>query len=113
MSTIIVFEKKVHGKTFFGKVVDLPIDSISAVGYVDLTKTLTITTSSGIIQFQLINNYKEIYKEISKLISNRQNKTINHSNDSLDDLKKLKDLLDSGVINNKEFEEKKKKILDL
>ncbi len=46
---------------------------------------------------------------------NQNNKSVNNQvvDDELDKLRKLKQLLDEGVITKKEFEEKKKKILDL
>ncbi len=69
----------------------------------------------------MIGNYKEIGEVLSTLINERQEATQapvivatpTQSGDKLDDLKKLKDLLDNGIITQEEFETKKKQILGL
>ena len=50
---IIVTDKRVYGKAAFGKQVDLPIDSISAVGTISLFKGVSVATSSGVIKFYI------------------------------------------------------------
>lgn len=140
---IVVTNKRVFGKTIFGRQVDLPLDSISAVGYFSYFKELRISTSSGIIKFAFLKNSEQVYNIVSQLLSQRQNSnayyrqnvvpnmnnysanlapninqnnnSINNqlANDELDKLRSLKKLMDEGVITKKEFEEKKKKILDL
>ncbi len=68
---IIVTNKRVYGKTAFGKRVDLPIDSISVVG-TSFLKGIDVGTSSGKIKFKGIKNYMEIHKVIIKLLNERQ-----------------------------------------
>ena len=119
---IAVTDKRVYGKTMFGQRVDLPIDSISSVGF-GAFHGIYVGTSSGKISFSLILNNKEIHKAINDLLINRQeknnfstvverNKTVNLTSNA-DELKKYKDLLDSGVISQEEFDAKKKQILGL
>lgn len=116
--TLTVTEKDVRGKTLFGKEVVLPIYMISAYSTRSFMSTIGIATSSGLVKFAFIENYAEIGAVLSKLIANRQSETVNtqaNSNNSsnMDDLVKLKSLLDSGIITQEEFEAKKKQLLGL
>lgn len=116
---LTVSDKRVFGSTVFGKRVDLPIDSISAVA-TSVFKGVAIGTSSGRISFKFVGNNKEIHSVISGLIIERQNKAtvintvapeVTQSN--ADELKKYKDLLDMGAITQDEYDEKKKQLLGL
>lgn len=118
---IVVTNKRVYGRTSFGKQVDLPLDSISAVA-TSLFKGIAVGTSSGRIKFLGISNRNEIYEEIKKILADRQSKevktnapvtNITQEQSSADELKKFKDLLDSGVITQEEFDAKKKQLLGL
>ena len=119
-SKITVTDKRVYGRSAFGKKVDLPMDSISAVATSALLNMICVATSAGKIKFYLVCNYLETHHEISLLISARQNENksttvINQTNaaSGADELKKYKDLLDSGIITQEEFDAKKKQILGL
>ena len=118
---LTVTDKRVYGKTVFGKRVDLPFDSISAVGTA-LMKSIAVTTSSGAIKFALIANSNEVHSVVSNLLIERQSKPtataapvvkqeIPQSN--AEELKKYKELLDMGVITQEEFDAKKKQLLGL
>ncbi|MBO5242001.1 MAG: SHOCT domain-containing protein [Lachnospiraceae bacterium] len=114
---IIITNKRVYGRTAFGKQVDLPIDSVSAVG-TSIFKGITIATSSGRINFHGISNRDEIHTVVSRLLVERQDfnrkKVIyQETQSSTDELKKYKELLDSGVITQEEFDAKKKQLLGL
>ena len=118
---IVVTDKRVYGKTSFGKQVDLPLDSISAVG-TSVFKGIAVGTSSGRIKFLGISNRNEIYEEIKKILADRQTKevkasapvtNITQAQSSADELKKFKELLDSGIITQEEFDAKKKQLLGL
>lgn len=115
---ISVTNTRIYGKAAFGKRVDLPLDSISAVG-TSFLKGIDVGTSSGRIKFKLIKNQDEIHSVISKLLMKRQqaekiNSTQNNEKSSnADELKKFRDLLDSGIITQEEFEQKKKQLLGL
>jgi hypothetical protein len=114
---IVVSNKKVFGKVKFGKRVDLPLNQISSVGQ-GWFKSISVATSSGIIRFWLLSNRQEVFSAISELLSQFQNnnQTVIHKEEKLssaDELKKYKDLLDSGVITQEEFDAKKKQLLGL
>ena len=117
--SMIVTEKRVYGIAAFGKRVDLPVDSISAVGLGYLSSVF-VATSSGKISFFGIKNGYDIHKIISGLISNR---TKNNGQEvsvssikattSAEELKQYNELLKEGVITQEEFDAKKKQILNI
>ena len=116
---LTVTNKRVYGRGGFGKRVDLPFDSISAVG-TGMLKSLAVTSSSGAIKFAWLQNRDEIHEAINKLLVERQSKpaaqtTIKQEipQSAADELKKYKDLLDSGTITQAEFDAKKKQLLGL
>lgn len=111
---IVVTNTRVYGKCAFGKRVDLPIDTISAIG-TSFLKGIDIGTSAGKIHFKGISNNNEIHAEISKLLNNRQNKDQKQVNNTstTGELKQYKELLDNGVITQAEFEAKKKQLLGI
>ena len=119
-SELTVTDKRIYGVVAWGKRVDLPLDSISATSTKKFLKTLSVSTSSGFIRFRLVKNYDEIYNIINNLLINRQQKptapatiTQEPKTDSIDQLRKYKDLLDDGIITQEEFDAKKKQLLDL
>lgn len=114
---IVVTNKRVFGKKAFGTRVDLPIDTISAVG-TSFLMGIDIGTSAGKIHFKGISNNNEIHAEISKLLNNRQsNKKVDNQEpvktSTIEELKQYKELLDNGVITQEEFEKKKKQLLGI
>lgn len=112
---IVVTNKRIYGKAAFGKRVDLPLNSVSAVEITNLFKGIGISTSSGVIKFYYITNAAEIHKVVSDLVVNRNETTSNiiKNESGADELKKYKELLDQGIITKEEFDAKKKKLLDL
>lgn len=117
---LTITDKRVYGKVAFGKRVDLPVDSVSATSTIGLFKGISVSTSSGKISFLAIKNANEIYEIINNLLVDRQKEksqntgtTIIQNSDEADQLKKYKDLLDSGVITQEEFDAKKKQLLGL
>ena len=113
---LIITDKRVYGKATFGKRVDLPIDSISAVGTSSLWG-IDIGTSSGRIHFKLIKNKNEIHSVLSGLLMDRQQKPKNtivqNTTSNADELEKFKELLDKDIITKEEFDAKKKQLLGL
>lgn len=109
---IIVTNTRVYGKKAFGKRVDLPFDTISAVG-TSFLKGIDVGTSAGRIHFKGILNNQEIHTEISKLLNARQGSTKVSNTSTTEELTKYKNLLDTGVITQEEFDAKKKQLLDL
>ena len=125
---LIVTEKNVKGKAIFGKEVVLPIYMVSAYSTKSFMSIISVSSSSGCAEFSFIKNYSEIGNVLSQLINKRQDQTQNVANEitaqkvetvqsttnsNMDDLIKLKSLLDQGVITQEEFEAKKKQLLGL
>ena len=119
--SITVTDKRVYGTATWGKRVDLPFDSISAVA-IAMFNTIAVATSSGSIKFSCIENYDEVHKEISKLLVNRQKEKTNTviveketkiGNDTASELKKFNELLKEGIITQEEVDAKKKQLLGL
>ena len=113
---ITITDKRVCGKTYFGRSVDLPMDSVSAVG-ASWLKGIAVSTSSGKVSFLLMEHSKEIYELLRQLLIDRQEQKWKSQNggtftDNAEELKKYKELLDSGVITQEEFETKKKQLLN-
>ena len=114
-----ITENSVKGKTLFGREVVLPLDMVSAYSTSKLLSVVAVATASGITRFSLVENYKEIGDVLSRLISQRQRNTqVDNTesyskSDSMDDLIKLKSLLDAGIITQEEFDAKKKQLLGL
>lgn len=116
---LTITDKRICGKTVFGKKVDLPIDSITAVAS-NVFDTLSVSTSSGLISFFGIDNRDEMLEVINNLIIERQQnissqiiETKQKSIDTPEELIKYKDLLDMGVITQEEFDAKKRQLLGL
>lgn len=123
-----VTDKRIYGKIRFGNRVDLPIDSISATEIISFLYGISVATSSGKIKFYGIKNRYQMYSVINDLLISRQNNKNNLSTtisvptspkapenktETPDDLIKLKELLDKGIITQEEFDTKKKQILGL
>lgn len=114
-----ITDKNVYGKTLFRSKVILPIHMISAYSVNKLLSSVTVTTASGSTSFLLIENWEEIGNVLSTLINKRQEDTSKQSMQSpqqqsnLDELKKLKELLDLGILTQEEYNEKKKQLLNL
>ncbi len=116
---IVVTNRNVYGRRLFGKTLILPIYQISAVFNARIFSRIAIVTSMGVIRFFWIDNNRLIATEIRNLINERQANTEMDSSKNnpqpgayLDELEKLKELLDSGVITQDEFVAKKKQILN-
>lgn len=111
---LTVTNKRVYGRTSTGKRVDLPLDSVSAVGL--QKSTIAVTTASGALKFTYLANAQEIHSAVSNLLVNRQQNPAAPGaaeQSSADELKKYKELLDTGVITQAEFDAKKKQLLEL
>lgn len=113
-STLVVTDRRVLGKGSWGLAVDLPLNQISSIG-LGLFKTISISTSSGKVLFWLVENRDEVHEKLSELLVKVQSNDISRNAEisSADELKKYKELLESGVITQEEFDAKKKQILGL
>ena len=114
--SLTVTDKRVYGKASFGRRIDLPVNQISSVG-IDILDSVAVATSSGKIKFWLLINKTEIHNAISELLINQQKTeaktTVEVKSSNADELKKYKELFDSGVITQEEFDAKKKQLLGL
>lgn len=108
---LTVTNKRIYGKTIFGKRVDLPLDSISSISRIKIFNGISVATSSGKISFQFMDNNENIYNSISQLLVERQDEKSNGNSDYIEELKKIKELMDDGIITRDEFEKKKKELL--
>lgn len=115
-----ITNKRIYGKMAFGKKVDFPIESIIATTQIQALKCITISTASGKFSFLLIKNNDAVYSTLNKFQLEQQ-KTSNPfvssesiiETDDVQQLKKFKELLDSGIITQEEFDKKKKELLGL
>lgn len=118
---IVITDKNISGRTFWGKKVILPIHMISAFSISKIFSVVAITSSSGCIKFPCIGNREKIAKVLQQLLNERQTKTEieekevlqNNNLTDVDYLIKLKNLLDNNIITQEEFEKKKKEILGI
>lgn len=117
---LTVTNKRVYGRGFLGKRVDLPIDSVSAISLtLSIFAGISVSTSSGRIVFYFIENRSQIYQVLNNLLIERQSAKASQATNSAtaqsnaDELKKYKELLDNGIITPEEFESKKKQLLGL
>ena len=115
---ITITDKRVYGTDVASKRVDLPLDSISAVRTSSFSG-LAVSTASGSLKFTMLKNRDELHETISNLLVLRQDKVVSATikpeipQSNADELKKYKDLLDSGIITQDEFDAKKKQLLGL
>jgi len=110
---LTITDKRVCGKSTFGRRVDLPVDSISSISK-NLLLGITVSTSSGKINWFMISNKEKVYGVLEKLIISRQKKDNKRkiNNSAADELKKYKELLDDGAITKEEYNKKKKELLN-
>ena len=116
---ITVSDKRVWGKTSFGKRVDLPFNQISAVAYGNFG-SVSVGTASGHVSFWYLENKYEIHDAIADVLVKQQNNATTTTTikqeipqSNADELKKFKELLDMGIITQEEFDAKKKQLLGL
>lgn len=117
-SNITVTNKRVYGRAVFGKRVDLPMDSVSAVSITSFLNGISVATSAGTIKFKLISNNAMIHQEISKQLVARQapmttGNIVQQNESTIKQLEEYKKLLDNGTITQEEFDMKKKQLLGL
>lgn len=119
-TNICVTNMRVYGKAFWGKRVDLPLDSISAVA-IGFGHSIIVSTSSGKIAFSEIDNRNEIYEEINKLLMERQHNshamkapTINQEShqSNADEIKNIKNFLILASLHKKNLTQRKNSYLD-
>lgn len=68
---LTVTNRRVWGKAAFGRRVDLPLDSITAVG-TGIFRSISVVAPSGAIRVMLIKNRDEIHQVLIRLLLTRQ-----------------------------------------
>ena len=122
--SIVVTNYKITGAYGFKEQMNIPIDSISSVTMnSSFLSAIGFTCAGNAYRMSYIENRIEIIEVVNKLIAERTadkrlcNTPIkaeqNSSNDITTELKKYKSLLDEGLITQKDFENKKKQLLNL
>ena len=120
---LTVTEKNIIGKSILGRKVTLPLYMVSSFSTRKFLSLISVSSASGRTKFYFIANNQEIGDVLQNSINERQANTQTAQQtistpqqapiNNLDDLKKLKELLDAEIITKEEFEQKKKQILGL
>ena len=115
---ITVTNEAISGKLPHGKTVHIPLNQITAINRSSFNG-VSITSIGNVSNFHCIENREEVMKAISYLLANPQQSSMQPTQSAsangseAEQLKRLKDLLDSGVLTQEEFDAKKKQILGL
>lgn len=115
---ITVTNEAISGKLPHGKEVHIPLNQITAINRSSFNG-VSITSIGNVSNFHCIENREEVMKAISYLLANPQQnsaqptQSASATGSEAEQLKRLKDLLDSGVLTQEEFDAKKKQILGL
>lgn len=114
---IFVTESNVYGVSKSNVAFNLPYSSIAAVSMIS-NDGITLNCTSKKYKLKYLSNNKALYDVINKYVmkkyqSSDTNRSVGSSVDTASDLKKYKDLLDSGAITQEEFDAKKKQLLNL
>ena len=102
--------KKNGNKTF------IPTNHISSVSHVkEMVKIITTNTYQPMILSFLQNGaeLKEVLDDLIYKTEKQKEVFVLGNTDSMSEIKKYKDLLDSGIITQEEFDTKKRQLLDL
>ena len=115
--TLAVTNRRLTGKASFGRAIDLPLSQITAVELGGCS-SISVATASGRIHFWFIENRKDVHAVLTGIIGKTQSEaapaqTAAPAVSNADELKKYKELLDSGVISPEEFDAKKKQLLGI
>ena len=120
---ITVTNEAISGKLPRGKEVHIPLNQITAINRSSFNG-VSITSIGNVSNFHCIENREEVMKAISYLLANPTQgntqpaqsssmATVSGEGNEAEQLKRLKDLLDAGVLTQEEFDAKKKQILGL
>lgn len=96
---------------------NIPIDSISSVSK-GWYGSLCITCAGNRYNISFVSNRDTFCSKLNELLNNRTQQTMRRDTvvvqtSKYDELEKLKQLLDKGIITQEEFDAKKKQLLDL
>jgi len=106
--TVTVTKSRIVGRSLFGRKTEIPLDAVSAFG-TNNYKGIYIASASNKMNFLLISNRNEVLEHIRKLINARHDRR-HHS--PTEEIREYKALLDEGLITIKEYDKKKKQLLN-
>ena len=120
---ITVTDSRIFGKLAHGKEVNIPLNQVTGLHSCSFDG-VSVASIGNVSDFHCIANHEEVMKAISYLLANPQVSSTSltqvsnvsassSSSNEAEQLKRFKDLLDSGVITQEEFDAKKKEILGL
>lgn len=119
---ITVTNSRIFGKLAHNKAVNIPLNQVTGLHSCSFDG-VSVASIGNVSNFHCIENHEEVMKAISYLLANPQgaasssqrSKTsaVSSSKNEAEKLKRFKDLLDSGIITQEEFDAKKKEILGL
>lgn len=119
---ITVTNEAITGKLPHKKEVSIPMNQITAI-IPSAFDGVSVVSIGSVSNFYCFKNRDEVIKVVSYLLSNSQQavdhrtqttgNTAARENDEIEQLKRLKEFLDTGVITQAEFDAKKKQILGL
>lgn len=119
---ITVTNQMIMGKLPRGKEVSIPMNQITAINPSSFNG-ISIASIGNVSNFYCFKNRDEVVKAIAYLLANPQQATVHDAQltasataevtDEEAQLKRLKELLDVGVLTQEEFDAKKKQILGL
>ena len=116
---ITVTETRISGIGAFGKNIDIPIEHIHAIGTCMLNGVVLVS-AYGKTMFFCMDNRNEICETVNYLLMQYRNKAKAEDSKSnsitqsdVDELKRYKDLLDSGILTQEEFDTKKKQLIGM
>ena len=122
---ITVTDNRIFGKLPHGKEVDIPLNQVTGLQSCSFDG-VSVASIGNVSNFHCIENHEEVMKAISYLLanpptantasaqaSNASTSGSSSSSNEAEQLKRFKDLLDSGIITQEEFDAKKKEILGL
>lgn len=120
---ITVTDSRIFGKLAHGKEVNIPLNQVTGLHSCSFDG-VSVASIGNVSDFHCIENHEEVMKAISYLLANPQGtgastpqrgeaSAVSSSTNEAEQLKRFKDLLDSGIITQEEFGTKKKEILGL
>jgi hypothetical protein len=115
---ISVTNRRISGRISYQRLIDMPLDCVTSVGTC-VFGGVKVTAASCRCAFYLVKNADEVRDAIANLLIERQENSLHPTSvvyqevtaSDADELKKLGELLDAGIITKDEFDELKGDII--
>ena len=116
---ITVTNNRIFGKLAHGKEVNIPLNQVTGLHSCSFDG-VSVASIGNVSDFHCIANHEEVMKAISFILANPQGMgastpqrgeapAVSSSTNEAEQLKRFKDLLDSGIITQEEFDAKRKR----